>query len=61
VLPADPSALPFECATEDDEVVALRGPGYAGLQFHAESVLTPDGRSILAEAFRSALAPVPGP
>ncbi|MFL6097464.1 MAG: anthranilate synthase family protein [Blastococcus sp.] len=59
VLPADPGALPFECATEDDEVVALRGPGYAGLQFHAESVLTPDGRSILADAFRSALTTVP--
>jgi len=55
VLPDDPSALPFECATDDDEVVALRGPGYAGLQFHAESVLTPDGRSILAGAFLSAL------
>ena len=26
VLPADPAALPFECATDDDEVVALRGP-----------------------------------
>ena len=55
VLPDDPSALPYECATDDDEVVALRGPGYAGLQFHAESVLTPDGRSILADAFLSAL------
>jgi phenazine biosynthesis protein phzE len=57
-LPADPAALPFECATDDDEVVALRGPGYAGLQFHAESVLTPDGRAILADTFRSALRPV---
>jgi phenazine biosynthesis protein phzE len=56
VLPDDPAALPFECATDDDEVVALRGPGYAGLQFHAESVLTPEGRSILADAFLSALA-----
>jgi phenazine biosynthesis protein phzE len=55
VLPDDPAALPFECATDGDEVVALRGPGYAGLQFHAESVLTPDGRSILADAFLSAL------
>ena len=59
VLPADAGSLPFECATDDDEVVALRGPGYAGLQFHAESVLTPHGREILADAFRSALAPVP--
>jgi phenazine biosynthesis protein phzE len=56
VLPDDPGSLPFECATDDDEVVALRGPGYAGLQFHAESVLTPDGRAILADAFLSALA-----
>jgi phenazine biosynthesis protein phzE len=55
VLPEDPASLPFECATDGDEVVALRGPGYAGLQFHAESVLTPDGRSILAGAFLSAL------
>jgi phenazine biosynthesis protein phzE len=59
VLPKDTGSLPFECATDDDEVVALRGPGYAGLQFHAESVLTPDGRSILADAFLTALAPVP--
>jgi len=29
------------------EIVALRGPHYAGLQFHAESVLTVDGLGIL--------------
>ncbi|MEU2306322.1 anthranilate synthase family protein [Streptomyces misionensis] len=31
------------------EVHALRGPGYAGVQFHPESVLTLDGAAIVAE------------
>ncbi|WP_019545816.1 phenazine-specific anthranilate synthase component I [Streptomyces sulphureus] len=37
------------------EVHGLRGPGFAGVQFHPESVLTLDGPEILAEL----LAPVP--
>ncbi|GGK74062.1 anthranilate synthase family protein [Mangrovihabitans endophyticus] len=31
------------------EVHALRGPGFASMQFHAESVLTPDGLRITAD------------
>jgi phenazine biosynthesis protein phzE len=38
-----------ECASDAGEVFAVRGPGFAGLQFHAESVLTPEGREILEE------------
>jgi phenazine biosynthesis protein phzE len=32
-----------------DEVHALRGPGFAGVQFHPESILTLDGPSVVAE------------
>ncbi|MFF9041338.1 anthranilate synthase family protein [Streptomyces sp. NPDC014892] len=32
-----------------DEVHALRGPGFAGVQFHPESVLTLDGVSVVGE------------
>jgi 2-amino-4-deoxychorismate synthase len=39
-----------------DEVHALRGPGFAGVQFHPESILTLDGPSIVAE-----LLPCPTP
>jgi phenazine biosynthesis protein phzE len=31
------------------EVHALRGPGFASMQFHAESVLTEDGIRIISE------------
>jgi phenazine biosynthesis protein phzE len=34
---------------ETGEVHALRGPRFASLQFHAESVLTSDGLEILAD------------
>jgi phenazine biosynthesis protein phzE len=37
------------------EVHALRGPFFASMQFHAESVLTVDGPRILANAVRGAL------
>ncbi|WFE26110.1 anthranilate synthase family protein [Solwaraspora sp. WMMD791] len=37
------------------EVHALRGPGFASMQFHPESVLTLDGLRITAEALRWAL------
>ncbi|MGX6607075.1 anthranilate synthase family protein [Micromonosporaceae bacterium Da 78-11] len=33
----------------DDTVHALRGPGFAGVQFHPESVLSRDGVAILAD------------
>lgn len=38
------------------EVHALRGPHFASMQFHAESVLTVDGPRIFAQALRHALA-----
>jgi phenazine biosynthesis protein phzE len=34
---------------EDGAVHALRGPTFAGVQFHAESVLSPDGLDVLRE------------
>ena len=40
------------------DVFAVRGPGFAGLQFHPESVLTMDGVGIVGELLR-ALAPQP--
>ncbi|MFG2503221.1 chorismate-binding protein [Streptomyces sp. NPDC048441] len=39
------------------EVHALRGPHFASMQFHAESVLTLDGPQILGRAVREALGP----
>jgi phenazine biosynthesis protein phzE len=33
----------------DGSVHALRGPGFAGVQFHPESVLSPDGVTVLTE------------
>ncbi|MGI5196860.1 anthranilate synthase family protein [Streptomyces sp. CA-288835] len=39
------------------EVHALRGPGFASLQFHAESVLTRNGPAILAARIEEALRP----
>ncbi|MEW2121381.1 anthranilate synthase family protein [Streptomyces sp. NPDC005474] len=35
--------------SEGGEVHALRGPGFAGVQFHPESVLTLDGASVVRE------------
>ncbi|MCX4774412.1 Anthranilate synthase component 1 [Streptomyces sp. ADI92-24] len=40
-----------------DEVIALRGPALATIQFHAESFLTEDGPGILADLLTGALAP----
>ncbi|MFF3890479.1 anthranilate synthase family protein [Streptomyces sp. NPDC001914] len=37
------------------EVNALRGPGFASVQFHAESVLTVDGPRIISEAIQGVL------
>ncbi|MGW6742540.1 anthranilate synthase family protein [Streptomyces sp. NPDC055025] len=39
------------------EVHALRGPRFASMQFHAESVLTQDGPRILATVIRDLLGP----
>ncbi|MCZ7432693.1 anthranilate synthase family protein [Streptomyces sp. WMMC1477] len=44
----------------DGEVYGLRGPHFASVQFHAESVLTQDGPRILATALRAALGLGPG-
>jgi phenazine biosynthesis protein phzE len=33
----------------NDEVHALRGPGFAGVQFHPESVLSLNGAAIVRE------------
>ncbi|MFD4635645.1 anthranilate synthase family protein [Streptomyces sp. NPDC058284] len=43
------------------EVHALRGPGFASLQFHAESVLTREGPRIVGEALAYLLAPARTP
>ncbi|MFB7673757.1 anthranilate synthase family protein [Kitasatospora purpeofusca] len=49
--------------TESGEVHALRGPGFASLQFHPESVLTREGPRIVATALSGLLGParVPDP
>ncbi|MFD9485726.1 anthranilate synthase family protein [Streptomyces sp. NPDC059991] len=43
------------------EVHALRGQGFASMQFHAESVLTEDGVKILAEALTGVVRSAGGP
>ncbi|MFI7321912.1 chorismate-binding protein [Streptomyces venezuelae] len=43
------------------EVHALRGPGFASLQFHPESVLTREGPRIVATALAGLLAPARTP
>ncbi|QLH21589.1 anthranilate synthase family protein [Streptomyces sp. Rer75] len=43
--------------TDTGEVHALRGPHFASMQFHAESVLTQDGPRIVATAIRDVLCP----
>jgi phenazine biosynthesis protein phzE len=53
------------CRDTDDAaggvVHALRGPRFAGVQFHAESVLTEDGPEILASLAVPLLTPDPAP
>ncbi|MBV1854621.1 anthranilate synthase family protein [Catellatospora tritici] len=44
----------------DGHVHALRGPGFAGLQFHPESVLTEEGPALLGELLTT-LLPIPHP
>ncbi|MER7891295.1 chorismate-binding protein [Micromonospora sp. NPDC094482] len=53
---------PVELArdTTDGAVHALRGEGFAGVQFHPESVLSPDGLAVLAELLER-LLPAAGP
>ncbi len=54
-----PSSLIVEADTEDGEIMALRHRTFStwGVQFHPESVLTPEGRAILANFLR--LEPCP--
>ncbi|GIJ27275.1 phenazine-specific anthranilate synthase component I [Micromonospora qiuiae] len=51
---------PVELARDevDGAVQALRGQGFAGVQFHPESVLSPDGVAVLADLLRE-LLPAP--
>ncbi|MFE3503689.1 anthranilate synthase family protein [Kitasatospora sp. NPDC059160] len=53
-LAAEGVEVARDAATGD--VHALRGPGFAGLQFHPESVLTRDGVGIVAALLREAAA-----
>ncbi|UQU62917.1 anthranilate synthase family protein [Couchioplanes caeruleus] len=48
-------------ADADGTVHAVRGPGFAGVQFHPESVLSADGVSVLAELLPPLLDPVISP
>ncbi|MEF9672252.1 hypothetical protein QNM99_07400 [Pseudomonas sp. PCH446] len=41
---------------ETGEVHALRGPHFASMQFHPESVLTQEGPRIIADLMRHALS-----
>ncbi|HEU4346655.1 MAG TPA: aminodeoxychorismate/anthranilate synthase component II, partial [Actinoplanes sp.] len=63
VSPADAIDSPFgpvEIARDpaDGTVHALRGNGFAGLQFHPESVLSRDGMTVLGELVPALLADV---
>jgi phenazine biosynthesis protein phzE len=46
------------CDPEDGAVHALRGPAFAGVQFHPESVLSPDGLDVLRELITAVFVPV---
>jgi 2-amino-4-deoxychorismate synthase len=45
----------------DGTVHALRGPAFAGVQFHAESVLSRDGMIVLADLLVPLLTNVVSP
>ncbi len=57
-LAADPATLPSVlrviARTDDGEIMAVQYDGYPvfGLQFHPESILTPDGKTILKNFMR---------
>jgi phenazine biosynthesis protein phzE len=57
--PHGPVAVARDAA--DGTVHALRGPGFAGVQFHPESVLSRDGVPVLAELLPPLLADVASP
>jgi phenazine biosynthesis protein phzE len=54
---------PVEVARDpvDGAVHALRGPGFAGVQFHPESVLSRDGIAVLGELLPPLFADVVSP
>nr|WP_054050183.1 chorismate-binding protein [Alloactinosynnema sp. L-07]CRK58741.1 2-Amino-2-deoxy-isochorismate synthase \ len=53
--PADIGLVEISHDVDSGEVHALRGPFFASMQFHAESVLTEDGPRILAARIREVL------
>ncbi|MGK5684298.1 chorismate-binding protein [Actinoplanes sp. URMC 104] len=64
--PADELSTPYgrvQIARDpgDDAVHALRGPGFAGVQFHPESVLSRDGMAVLAKLLPEVLTGVISP
>lgn len=56
-----PDCLEVQARTDDGQIMALRHRTYPviGMQFHPESVLTPDGYGLLAGFLREAALPVP--
>ncbi|GAA1629831.1 anthranilate synthase family protein [Actinoplanes couchii] len=61
--PSDTRYGPVELAVDpaDGTVHALRGPGFAGVQFHPESVLSRDGVDVLRELLPPLLSGVVSP
>jgi anthranilate/para-aminobenzoate synthase component II len=63
-LAIEPATLPAElqvsARTDDGEIMAVRAPALrlTGVQFHPESILTPDGDQLLANFLGVALGPV---
>lgn len=53
-----PPGLEVAAHPETGEVYALRGAGFASVQFHLESILSADGVDLLAGLVADALAPV---
>ncbi|MFC8508793.1 anthranilate synthase family protein [Streptomyces sp. NPDC057411] len=57
-LPGLPCPVEVSRDPATGQVHALRGPGFASVQFHPESVLTEHGPRILGELLRGVLGPV---
>ncbi|PZF82012.1 anthranilate synthase family protein [Jiangella anatolica] len=55
---APPAEAEVAAHPETGEVVALRGAGFASVQFHLESILSTEGIDLLAELVTGVLAPV---